>query len=92
MKGIPYAAQVELGLSYKGNPLKSKFIPDFICHEKIILEIKAVSVLTDQHRAQVHNYLKATGMKLGILVNFGSHQIFSTSASFEPRVESYPHD
>jgi GxxExxY protein len=46
-------------------------VPDFICFEKIILEIKAVSELADPHRAQVHNYLKATGYKLGLLHNFG---------------------
>ena len=51
----------------------SVFIPDFICCEKIIVEIKALKELTDLHRAQVHNYLKATRFKLGLLVNFGEH-------------------
>jgi len=67
---IPFKAQVELLLTYKGRPLKSKFRPDFICHDKIVLELKAVTALTDEHRAQVQNYLRATGMKLGLLVNF----------------------
>ena len=67
---IPFKAQVELALNYKGRPLKSKFKPDFICYDKIVLEIKAVSGLTDEHRAQVQNYLRATGMKLALLVNF----------------------
>ena len=67
---IPFKAQVELALTYKGRPLKSKFKPDFICHEKIILELKTVSGLTAEHRAQVQNYLRATGMKLALLVNF----------------------
>ena len=53
--------------------LSQTFKPDFVCFDKIILEIKAVSKLTDEHRAQVHNYLKATGRKLGLLVNFGHH-------------------
>jgi GxxExxY protein len=48
-------------------------VPDFVCWSKIILEIKAVSTLDDVHRAQVHNYLKATGHKLGLLVNFGHY-------------------
>jgi GxxExxY protein len=48
-------------------------MPDFICYDKIILEIKAVSALTDEHRAHVHNYLKATGYRLGLLVNFCHH-------------------
>ncbi|HTV42892.1 MAG TPA: GxxExxY protein [Candidatus Sulfotelmatobacter sp.] len=70
---IPFRAQPELNLSYKGRPLKSKFKPDFICYEKVVLEIKAAKALTDEHRAQVQNQLRATGMKLGLLVNFGHY-------------------
>ena len=69
--GIPFRAQAELGLKYKGRELKEKYLPDFICFDKIIIEIKAVSELDDIHRAQLHNYLKATGYKLGLLINFG---------------------
>jgi len=60
-------------LSYRGQMLKQRYKPDFVCYGKIILEIRAVSQLTDEHRAQVLNYLNATVMKLGLLVNFG-HQ------------------
>jgi len=70
---IPHFAQKELQLTYRGQVLKQRYKPDFACYGKIILEIKAVSQLTDEHRAQVLNYLNATVMKLGILVNFG-HQ------------------
>ena len=70
---IPFVPQQELRLFYRGKELKQKFIPDFICYGKIIVEIKAVSKLTDEHRAQVINYLNATGYELGILVNFGGH-------------------
>lgn len=70
---IPFKAQVELSLIYKGRPLRSKFKPDFVCHDKIAVELKAVSGLTDEHRAQVQNYLRATGMKLALLVNFGHY-------------------
>jgi len=70
---IPFKAQPEISLSYKGRPLKSRFKPDFICLEKIVLELKAVSGLNDEHRAQVQNQLRATGMKLGLLVNFGHY-------------------
>ena len=73
MQGILFQPQVGLALAYKGRPLKQKYVPDFICFEKIILEIKAVSQLNDEHRAQVHNYLRATGYKLGLLVNFGHY-------------------
>ena len=71
VRGISFKAQPSLALTYKGVALKHAYVPDFICFDKIILEIKAVSALTDEHRAQVFNYLKATGFKLGLLVNFG---------------------
>jgi GxxExxY protein len=71
LRGVPFRPQANLALSYKGRRLKQEYLPDFICFDKIILEIKAVSRLADEHRAQVHNYLKATGFKLALLVNFG---------------------
>ena len=73
LQGIPFQSQQQLELHYKGRLLKQKYIPDFLCYDKIVLEIKAVSALTDEHRAQVHNYLKATGYRLGLLVNFGHY-------------------
>lgn len=75
LQGIPYVSQSSLNLAYKGQPLKQRYQPDFLCFDLIILEIKAVSHLTDEHRAQVHNYLKATGLRLGLLVNFGHHPL-----------------
>ena len=68
---VPFRPQVELKLNYKGQQLKQMYEPDFVCWDKIILEIKAVTELADVHRAQLHNYLKATGYRLGLLVNFG---------------------
>lgn len=73
MQEIPFVAQYPLKLSYKGRPLKQKFIPDFIIDGKIIVEIKAAKDVTDEYRAQVQNYLKATGYKLGPLINFGHY-------------------
>lgn len=73
LRNIPFQPRSELALDYKGRTLKQKYIPDFICYGKIIVELKAVKEVTDEHRAQVHNYLKATGMKLGLLVNFGHY-------------------
>jgi GxxExxY protein len=70
-RGIPFQAQAELQLSYKGRVLKQRYYPDFLCFGKIVVEIKAVSELAGEHRAQVHNYLTATGLRLGLLVNFG---------------------
>ena len=71
LQNIPAVPQPRLELSYKGRPLKQRYVPDFICHGRIVLELKAVSVLNDEHRAQVQNQLRATGHKLGLLVNFG---------------------
>lgn len=70
---IPAVPRQTVGLSYRGIELKQKFVPDFICFGKIILEIKAVSQLIDEHRAQVINYLNATSFQLGLLVNFASY-------------------
>lgn len=71
-KSIPFTAQTELALNYKGSLLKQTYKPDFICFEKIIVELKAVKELAPEHKAQIINYLKATGLRLGLLVNFGS--------------------
>jgi GxxExxY protein len=73
LQSIPFTEQAHLPMSYKGRPPHQRFQLDFVCDEKVILEIKAVSALTDEHRAQVLNYLNATGYRLGLLVNFGHH-------------------
>ena len=72
-QGVDFLAQQPLELRYRGRLLKQKFVPDFVCFGSIVLEIKAVKALADEHRAQVLNYLKATGKSLGLLVNFGHH-------------------
>jgi GxxExxY protein len=72
-RNIPFTAQSELFINYKGNSLKQKYRPDFVCFDKIIVEIKAVKDIAAEHKAQVINYLKATNLKLGLLVNFGCH-------------------
>ena len=70
---LPAMAQPQLPVTYRDRILKHRFVPDFICYGKLILEIKAVSKLTDEHRAQVLNYVHATGYELGLLVNFGHY-------------------
>lgn len=75
MQGTLYIPQAKLNLSYKWRQLTQVYRPDFLLFDKIILEIKAVSSLVDEHRAQVHNYLKATGYRVGLLVNFGHHPL-----------------
>ena len=69
--GIPFKAQKQLELYYQGQLLSQTYRPDFICFDSIIVEIKALSSLSGEHKSQVMNYLKATGYKLGLLVNFG---------------------
>ncbi len=70
---IPFTAQQELTIWYKDEPIENTYKPDFICFDKIIIELKALTELSPIHRAQVLNYLKITKMKLGLLVNFGSY-------------------
>ena len=71
MRGILFVPKPKIQLDYKGRLLRSEFQPDLIACGKIVVELKAVSSLAEEHRAQLHNYLKATGYKLGFLVNFG---------------------
>ena len=68
---IPAVSQPHLEVRYKGRTLKKHCEPDFVCYGKVILELKATKDITDEHRAQVLNYLKGTGFELGLLVNFG---------------------
>ena len=70
---IPAIAKPSLALSYRGRTLKQTYEPDYICCGKIIVELKAVSGFTDEHRAQLLNYLRATGFELGLLLNFGHY-------------------
>ncbi len=74
-QNIPFIAQQELELKYKNETLKQVYRPDFVCYDKIILEIKAVDQLSNELRAQIINYLHATSFKLGLLVNFGHHPL-----------------
>lgn len=72
---IPFQAQKPLQLLYKGTALEKYYIADFCVFDKIIIEIKAVEHLDSSHVAQVINYLKATGFKLGLLINFGAKSL-----------------
>ncbi len=71
-QGIPFDAQRNFRIHYRGVQLRHTYTPDLLCYDQIVVELKAVKVLTDEHRAQVLNYLKVTGLQLGLLVNFGS--------------------
>ncbi|MFL5027875.1 MAG: GxxExxY protein [Microvirga sp.] len=71
-RGIPFQATPKLSLTYKGTTLAQTYAPDFVCFDRIIVELKATRELAPEHRAQVLNYLRVTDLRLGLLVNFGS--------------------
>ena len=73
LRNIPFVSQKELNLAYKGQTLEQRYRPDLICFDKIIVELKAVSELANEHKAQLFNYLKASNLRLGLLVNFGHY-------------------
>ena len=74
-QGIAFIEKPKLRLEYKGQELRQTYEPDFLCFDEILVEIKAVKQLTDEHRAQAVNYLKSTGKQLALLINFGSHPL-----------------
>ena len=74
-QGIPFKRETELHASYKGRVLDGTYKPDFICFDKIIVELKAVKELDDVHRSQAINYAKVAGYKLSLLLNFGQSSL-----------------
>ena len=71
LQNIPYLREKSLNVNYKGHMLNKSYFADFVCYDKIILELKALSAICKEHEAQLLNYLKATGYKLGMIINFG---------------------
>ena len=86
IRGIPFAAQLELPLTYKGRALRQVYRADVVCFGEIIVEIKALEALSGVHQAQVINYLHATKMGLGLLVNFGAPQGLEWQRLINPRL------
>jgi GxxExxY protein len=72
---IPHKSQPQVRIEYKGEPLEKKYEPDFICYDGVIVEIKAMDKLSSNEHAQIINYLKATKLKVGLLINFGSKSL-----------------
>lgn len=72
-RNIPFESQVDIDIEYKGMKLEQTYRADLVCYEKIILELKAVQNLLPEHEAQLQNYLRATKMRVGLLVNFGHY-------------------
>jgi GxxExxY protein len=74
-RGIPFDREKEIHATYKGIELEGTFVPDFICYDKIIVELKAVKELDDVHRSQAINYAKIAGFNLSLLINFGESSL-----------------
>ena len=72
---IPFESQPNIQIEYKGRPLNKTYQPDYMCYDEVIVEIKAISGLSGTEEAQLINYLKATGLKVGLLVNFGAKSL-----------------
>ena len=72
-RNIPFVAQAEIQISYKGVTLDQSYRADLICYNNVIVELKAVQNLLPEHEAQLQNYLRATKMRVGLLVNFGHY-------------------
>ncbi len=75
IQGIPYVREKLLPVMYKGKQLKKEYYADFVCYDDIIVELKAVSVLSKPHKAQVLNYLNAANKEIGLLINFGETKL-----------------
>lgn len=73
--GVPFLKEKVLDITYSGRILKKKYVADFVCYDQIVLELKAKEALAPEHTSQVINYLKATGLKIGLLLNFGSPKL-----------------
>ena len=74
-RGIPFMREITMHASYKGITLDGTYVPDFICYDKIIVELKAVKELDDIHYSQAINYAKVAGFKLSLLINFGESSL-----------------
>ena len=73
--GIPFEREVEISIRYKGRKLSCPYRADFVCYENIIVELKALPVISGTEQAQVLNYLRATGLHRALLLNFGATRI-----------------
>jgi len=90
VREIPFVEQPNLKLDYKGRELKQRYQPDLLCYNKIIVEIKAVKHIVDDHRAQAIDYLKATKKELCLLINFGHHPKTEHERFINQSLSSFP--
>jgi len=83
LRNIPYEREKQLGISYKGKELSKYYVADFVCFDHIIVELKALSTLDNDHLSQVINYLKASKNEVGLLINFGQESLEYKRVIFE---------
>jgi len=74
-QSIPFEREKLLNIFYKGQKLKKRYMSDFVCYDEIVVELKALGELNSDHEAQILNYLKTSGLKLGLLINFGTRSL-----------------
>ena len=86
VRGIPFRQGVELEIRYKGQVLRCRYIADLLCFGDIIVELKAISTLSGADKAQVLNYLRAAGLRLGLLINFGASRLEVRRLVFDPHL------
>lgn len=85
LRNIPYSREKVYYVTYKDQVLSKHFRPDFVCYDKVIVELKALSEITEEHVSQVLNYLKASGLKLGLLINFGKDSLEHKRILYNPK-------
>ena len=74
-RSIPFVRELDLPVTYKGEQLSCAYKADFLCYDEIVVEIKALALLTTREQSQLLNYLKATNLRRGLLINFGARLI-----------------
>ena len=86
LKNIPFEKEKQLKIWYKEQELSKYYVTDFLCYGHIIVELKALSTLTNEHLSQVINCLKASGNEIGLLINFGQQSLEYKRVIFSPQI------